>query len=91
MLLHEVTGEGGASSLDGGGGGEHAVLAADVEVDLGEQAGNCQKYLVPAWNQPWTTVPHEEEEMLARVHRAFRSVVMVLPAHIDGRLNQEYR
>ncbi len=95
MLLHEEATGGGS----GGGGGdgasaeaavdpdsEYAVLAADTAVDLGEESGDCQKYVVPAWNWQWS----ETAADLARVHRAFRAVVMVLPAHIDVRLNQTY-
>ncbi len=61
--------------------GEYAVVAADMEVNLGED-GNCQKYLVPAWNSA---------KDVREVHEAFRSVLLVLPAHKDARMDSTYK
>ncbi len=64
---------------------EYVVVAADVDVDEGG-GGDCQKYIVPVWNEQWSKGPGH----LQRVHEAFRSVLMVLPAHRDARTDQTY-
>lgn len=61
---------------------EYAIVAADTSVSIGED-GNCQKYIVPSW-----TVDQED---LATVHEAFRSVLMIVPTHKDARQDDKYR
>lgn len=58
------------------------VLAADTAFNLDEEQ-SCQKYIrIPDWEKMYN---------MSMVHSAFRSVMLVLPAHRDIKVDSKYR
>ena len=62
--------------------GEHMVLAIDNSIDDVSDEQKCNKYMAPEWYT---------ELNMKDIHRAFKSVLRLVPYFKDIRTDENYR